>query len=76
MQAQVYFIERKKQAYICEWGEGKVPSDYILHEMLHVIHRAMSLMSKDVRLLCEELLIQYLCYLIKKRKGCKLEVPL
>jgi len=73
MQAQVYINEPKKQAYICEWGPGRVPSDYIMHELLHVTFRAIYGMPQECKRLCEEFLIEYICHLVKKRKGFKIE---
>jgi len=63
--AKVWINEKTKQAIIYEWGKGKIPSDFILHELLHVAFRSIHNKKKKEYKYCEEMLIQYLCYRIE-----------
>ena len=60
----------RNSATIYEWGGTRVPKDYILHEMLHIAFKALYRMNEyPERRECEESLIQYMCYITRKKKS-------
>jgi hypothetical protein len=65
--AQCNINHKKKVGDIFQYGEGNVPKDYLIHEMLHFSIRALWSMDKrkpkEMRL-AEENLVQDICKLI------------
>lgn len=56
---QVSINPLENKAFVRSWGDGLVPADYILHEMLHIAIRAAVRKGYEG----EELLVQDLCVL-------------
>jgi len=60
--------EKRKLAVIYDWGSRGRPKDYFLHEVLHIVFRAVMYSRKVDKYLCgrenEEISVQDLCIYI------------